>query len=452
MLTLGEAAFATGGELMASPETLFHRVSTDSRDIRPGDLFVALHGPHFDGHAFVETALAQGAIAAVVSQPNLKNCIRVPNTLLALSQLAAFWRGRFLETPLVAITGSNGKTTVKEMVASILSLHAGKTNIHVTKGNLNNHIGVPLTLLGIRSEHRFIVVEMGMSNFGEIAHLSRLARPTLAIITNARRAHLEKLGSIQGIAQAKGEIFEGLCKQGVAIINVNDSYATYWAKKAMGFKQQNFGLGSADVRASGLHCTAQSSHFTLDIPSQGSQVKLSVPGEHNILNALAAAAITDQLHIPLATIVQGLETYRGFAHRLEMKTAFNGALLVDDTYNANPDSMRAAIDVLTSEAGYRVLILGDMVETGPDALLLHAEVGTYAREKGVEMLYTFGENMAEAAKTYGSPHYTSLEALIHAVRKALPAHARVLVKGSRFMRMERVVDALQTTTYDSGDQ
>lgn len=443
MLNLRETANALNAELAGNGGIAFERVTTDSRDIRDGDLFVALKGEKFDGHDYIEAALEKGAVAALASEPGAGNRILVADTLKALGQLAAFWRSRFTATPIIGVTGSNGKTTVKEMIASILALDAGADAVHATRGNLNNHIGLPLTLLALRASHRFAVVEMGMSDFGEIDYLTRIAQPDLAVITNAGAAHLEQLGSVEGVARAKGEIFTGLRPDGCAIINADDAHAALWAQLAAGHRQQTFGLHAAEVRANHIKATDAGHDFLLEVPKHDIHVSLAVPGLHNVRNATAAAAVAFELGLALETIAAGLEAYRGVKGRLEAKTAFNGAALIDDTYNANPDSMRAAVDVLAAKGGKTVLVLGDMGEVGNDAPLRHFEIGAYAKEKGIGALYTLGTHMAEAARAYGCTHYLSLDELVAALRAGISADATVLVKGSRFMQMERVVKALQ---------
>ena len=443
MLTLRDAAHAMAGELIAAGELSFERVTTDSRDVRPGDLFFALKGERFDGHDFVDQVLKQGAVAAVTSQPGMGARIVVDDTVLALGRLAAAWRGRFPSTPLVAVTGSNGKTTVKEMIAAILGHYVGPAHVHATRGNLNNHIGLPATLLEIRQGCRFIVAEMGMNHAGEIAALTRIANPDIAVITNAGNAHLEMLGSVEGVARAKGEIFEGLQPFGCAVINTDDPHAELWAKLAGGFYQQTFGLNAAGISAHSIEAVDDGWTFILTTPRDDIQIDLHVPGMHNVRNALAAAAVAFELKVPIEIIAQGLESYRGVKGRLEFKHAYNGALLIDDTYNANPDSMRAAIDVLTAREGDKVLVLGDMGEVGSDAELRHAEIGAYAKAKGIHAFYCLGEHMQHAAKAGGGRHFASIEALLRDLRPAVTADSTVLVKGSRFMRMERVVNALQ---------
>lgn len=443
MLTLRDAALAMQGELTAEGQIVFDRVTTDSRDVRPGDLFVALKGERFDGNDYVEQVLAAGAVAAVTSVAGKGARIVVKDTLLALQSLAAFWRQRFPCAQLIGVTGSNGKTTVKEMLASILAQHVGAEYVHATKGNLNNHIGLPLTVLGVKSDCRYVIAEMGMNHAGEIATLTRIARPDVAIINNAGQAHLEHLGSVEGVALAKGEIFEGLTTRGYAVINSDDAYAELWAKLAAGFNQTTFGLQAADVTARHIEQHATGSRFILSTALEDVSVELAVPGMHNICNALAAAAATFAIKVPLTTIADGLEAYQGVKGRLQCKQASNGALLIDDTYNANPDSMRAAVDVLVAREGKRILVLGDMGEVGSDAPVRHRELGEYAKAQGITQVFGMGEHCAQAMQAAGGQHFSDLSSLIAAVRQAMSADAVVLVKGSRFMQMERVVDALQ---------
>ena len=442
MLMLSDAARVLGGQLLGG-DVRFQRVVTDSRTVQAGDLFVALVGEKFDAHDFVPEVLAKGACALVSREvAGQGSMIRVADTRLALGALAADWCAR-LDVKRIGITGSNGKTTVKEMVAAILRVHAGYAAVHATAGNFNNDIGLPLTLLGMREGCRYVVAEMGMNHFGEIAALTRIARPDVAVITNAGNAHLEMLGSVEGVARAKGEIFEGLQAKGCAIINADDVHAELWAKLASRFRQRTFGLKTAEVGAHSLQATAQGTRFVLDTPVDDAVVDLQVPGVHNVRNALAAAAVALELRVPMETIALGLEAYRGVKGRLEIKQAFNGATLIDDTYNANPDSMRAAIDVLMARDGKSILVLGDMGEVGNESAQRHAEIGAYAKQKGVGSLFVLGDAMKHAAQTGGGRHFDSVEELVAAVRAVLAPDMTVLVKGSRFMQMERVVKALQ---------
>lgn len=450
MLTLVEVANALRGNVRGGADLTIARVSTDSRDIRPGDLFVALKGERFDGHAFVEPVLAAGAVGAIVEagHPALNGLkanaplIEVNDTLTALGQLANHWRRRF-SLPLVAITGSSGKTTVKEMLAAILRQQAGNDAVLATVGNLNNHIGVPLMLLRLQASHRYAVIEMGMNHFGEIAYLSRLANPTVAVVNNAGTAHIEFLGSTAGIAQAKGEIFESMASSGTAVINLDDSFASYWQSLNKARQQLGFGLNQGDIQVLDLQTEPLQSHFILQTPSGQAPVTLPAPGLHNVRNALAAAAASHALGLSAQEIAAGLAAFPGAKGRLQQKRAASGALLIDDTYNANPDSMHAAMDVLAALPGERHLVLGDVGEID-DIPARHAELGAYARSKGLESLYATGNGMQHAVAAFGeNGHwFESKQDLIDALQAELTSNAAVLVKGSRFMRMEQIVEAL----------
>ncbi|HSC80764.1 MAG TPA: UDP-N-acetylmuramoyl-tripeptide--D-alanyl-D-alanine ligase, partial [Chitinolyticbacter sp.] len=396
MLTLRETALALEANLIGNADQMFDRVTTDSRDVRAGDLFVALKGDRFDGHDYVAGALAAGAVAAVVDHATgAAHEVVVADTLVALGRLAAYWRHK-LDPVVIAITGSNGKTTVKEMTATVLRELAGGDAVLATQGNLNNHIGVPLTLLSLRAQHRYAVVEMGMNHVGEIDYLTRLAAPDVALINNAASAHLEALGSVEGVARAKGEIFGGLGDGGIAIINADDEYAALWSQLAAGRKQITFGVNAAEVGAREIVLGMEASEFILDLPLDDAPASLPVPGLHNVRNALAAAAVAYALGYPVPAIAAALGQYQGVKGRLQMKRTANGARLIDDSYNANPDSMKAAIDVLVASGSDSVLVLGDIGEVGENAAALHADVGTYARARGVGKLYTLGTEMRHA--------------------------------------------------------
>ena len=456
-MQLSQAARATGGKLVGA-DVRFDAVSSDSRKIAQGDLFVALRGEHFDGYNFVATAAQAGAVAALVNADSYAgqgardkeqgtrivpgiSLLAVEDTRLALGQLAGWWRRQFA-IPLVAITGSNGKTTVKEMLAGILCEAAGSAEaVLATQGNLNNDIGMPLTLLHLNATHRYAVIEMGMNHSGEIDYLTRIAAPDVALINNASGAHLEGLGSVEAVAQAKGEIFSGLQHHGTAVINSDDIHAALWRALAGAQPLLEFGLGpQADVRGTWqprgyglrLEVTAPQGIFAAD---------LQVPGAHNARNALAATAAAIALNISLETIATGLEKFSGVPGRMQRKSALHGASLIDDTYNANPASMRAAISVLAQAAGKRILVLGDMGELGGDAAKFHAEIGGEARRAGIEKLYALGSLSEETVREFGSgaQHFERIEDLQAALEKELDADTTVLMKGSRFMKMERVV-------------
>jgi UDP-N-acetylmuramoyl-tripeptide--D-alanyl-D-alanine ligase len=450
MMRLSEAAIATQGQVIGE-DALFTSIGTDSRALAPGQLFVALRGEHFDGHAYAQQCLDQGAVAAMVATPQdgLSPALLVQDTRLALGNLAAHWRSKFT-IPLVAITGSNGKTTVKEMLASILRAETGdEDSVLATQGNLNNDIGLPLTLLKLSSQHKYAVAEMGMNNTGEISYLSRIGRPTVALINNATMAHLGGLGTIEAIARAKGEIFEGLAEDGIAVINADDAFAPLWNMLSAPRKVLTFGLEyAADVSASyQLH--ADRSTVQMNTPLGAAEFSLPVAGVHNVRNALAAAAAALAMGVPLTAIAAGLSAFGGVKGRLQHKAGLNGALVIDDTYNANPASMKAAIDVLAARPGEKLLVLGDMGELGADAAKLHAEIGRYAQQAGTDALFVLGDLSHEMVAAFGdhgdksrARHYATPEALAADLTQRMSASTTVLVKGSRFMRMERVVNLI----------
>lgn len=444
MMRLSEAAGVLHGKLIGE-DVAFHAVSTDSRTVQAGDLFVALRGERFDGHAYVAECLQRGAAAALVSQQvaGAGSQLVVADTRVALGQLAAYWRSQFA-IPLVAVTGSNGKTTVKEMLAAILRAAAGgDAAVLATQGNLNNDIGLPMTLLKLREQHRYAVAEMGMNHAGEIAYLTRLGRPDVALVNNALPAHLEGLGSVEGVARAKGEIFQGLGAGGTAIINADDAYAPLWRELAAPHRIQTFGLEqTADVSAD-YRLNADGSEVTLKTPQGSARLHLPAAGLHNVRNALAATAAALAMGVTLVAVVNGLQQFSGAKGRLQRKSGLQGCTVIDDTYNANPASMRAAIDVLAACPGKRVLVLGDMGELGADAEQLHAEIGQYARAARLDGLLTLGE----MSRAYAGERYDTPEQLADALRPQLDNTTTVLVKGSRFMRMERVV-ALITETQE----
>jgi len=449
MMSLAEAAAALDAE-RGGEDVTFTSVSTDSRTLKPGALFVALRGPRFDGHAFLEAARQAGAVAAMVDAhfPQSRAVLpllRVSDTRLALGRLAAWWRRRF-ELPLVAVTGSNGKTTVKEMIAAILRTHCGADEaVLVTEGNLNNDIGVPLMLLRLTAAHHYAVLEMGMNHFGEIDYLSRLAAPTVALVNNAQAAHLAGVGSIEGVARAKGEIYGGLTGTGTAVINADDAFAPLWRTAAGERPRIEFGLERPAAVSGRFGGTAEGTLLALTLTPGQVTTRLAAMGVHNVRNALAAAAVATALGIPPETIAAGLARFTPVAGRLKRKRAILGATLIDDTYNANPDSMRAAIDVLAALPGKRILVLGDMGELGDEAWRLHGEVGAYARDKGIDVLFCLGENARNMAAQFGrhGRHFERIEELLADLENLLGPDVTVLVKGSRFMEMERVVKSFE---------
>ena len=455
-MDLSDAARAVSGHAVGENVT-FVGVSTDSRGVRPGELFVALRGERFDGHDFVAVARERGAAAVMVDAAGAENlkanpamggipALVVDDTRLALGRLAANWRARF-KLPLIGVTGSNGKTTNKEMIASILQANFGADAVLSTQGNLNNDIGLPLTLLGLSAEHRAAVIEMGMNHPGEIAYLAQIARPTVALVTNAQRAHLEGMGTLATIATEKGSIFSGLADDGVAVFNADDPWADLWRSQSAHCRRLCFSLdGQADVsgtcRTHGLE-----NHATLVVGSERIDVDLALPGRHNVRNALGAATAALAAGISLAAIKQGLTNFRGIKGRLQRRAGAHGAQLLDDTYNANPDSVRAGIDVLAATVGRKILVLGDMGEIGAMTGQFHDEVGGYAKSQGIDRLLAFGESSALAARNFGAggEHFRQIEELVSALLAELTPDTVVLIKGSRFMRMERVIDAIAAT-------
>ena len=443
MMELKDVAVAVEGALHGS-SVPFSGVTTDSRRVSAGDLFVALSGERFDGNQFVAEAAGRGAVAALTSR-RVEADIPLPqvvvaNTRSALGRLATHWRNRFA-LPVVALTGSNGKTTVKEMLASILAAHCdGREAVLATEGNLNNDIGVPLTLIRLRDSHRYAVIEMGMNHAGEIDYLTRIARPAVAVVTNAHRAHVGILGSVDAIARAKGEIYGGLAPQGIAVINGDDAFASLWKDLNKGRRIVTFGLSeAADVRA-----TFDGRQVRIVTPADAFAVMLQVAGEHNVRNALAACAAAHALEIPPHAIQAGLAAFAGVPGRLQRRATPGGGVVIDDTYNANPESMKAAIRVLAAEKGRRVFVMGDMGELGAGARELHAEVGAFARASKLDALLALGADSAAAAEAFGqgARHFQGVEALLEAARAEAAAGATILVKGSRFMKMERVADGL----------
>jgi UDP-N-acetylmuramoyl-tripeptide--D-alanyl-D-alanine ligase len=452
---LSELVRYTPGQIVGN-DCAFNSVSTDSRTLKPGALFVALSGPSFDGHDFVAAAAERGAAAALVERPLATQIPQIvtPDPLGALAAFAHEWRRQF-HIPLVGVTGSNGKTTTKELIGSILS-RQGKTL--VTRGNLNNHIGVPLMLLELTAEHRFAVIELGANHIGEIAHLASLVEPTVGIVTNAGAAHLEGFGSLAGVAQGKGEMFRALPAEGVAIVNADDAFAAQWRDSSAADRVLTFGFEQpadfmahkvrAQSNAGGFH-----TEFELVTPYGSRPATLALGGLHNLRNALGAAAAACAVGIELDEIVAGLAATKSIAGRLELKAALNGAFLVDDSYNANPSSLKAGLDAFRSFGGVRWLVLGEMRELGASAEGLHAEVGRYARQAGIERLFAVGEGSRFAVEAFGhgGQWFASIDALIAEASKSLTSGVAVLIKGSRANRLERVSAALALHQQDGAD-
>jgi len=448
MMTAAEAATLLGAVCL-NPDVAnsgFTGVSTDSRSIAQGELFVALKGENFDGHAYLEQALARGAAAALVSQEIKTSVpiaqIRVADTLLALGQLAKIWRARFA-IPMLALTGSNGKTTVKEMLRAILIAHHGSADkVLATDGNLNNNIGVPLMMLRLNPAHQVAVFEMGMNHLREIDYLTRLVTPDVALLIQAGTAHIGELGSREAIAQAKGEIFAGLPPHGTAVINMHDRFGAYWhglasvrSKRVIGF-----GIAAEDDVMGEFSADA----LIIRHADEAVTVHLQVAGEHNQRNALAAAAGAIAMGVPLRTIRDGLEDFEGVAGRLRAYEGHQKATIIDDTYNANPDSVCAAIDVLRSLPGKRLLVLGDMGELGSSAMEMHSDVGTYAKHANLDGVYALGKLTEATIMALGARgwHFENIDDLVEVIEPQLAANVTVLVKGSRFMKMELVVQKL----------
>jgi len=447
MATLAELrALVPGARLVGDGGIVVRRVHSDTRTLEPGDLFVALRGERFDAHDFLAEAKARGAVAALaehgVSQAGLAG-LEAPDSLVALSALAAAWRRRHA-LPVIVVAGSNGKTTVTQMIGAILRAWLGDGAL-VTHGNFNNHIGVPLTLLRLRPAHRAAVLELGMNHPGEISGLARMAMPTVALVNNAQREHQEFMASVEAVARENGAAIEALGPDGTAVFPADDAHASVWREQAGARKVATFASDrSGDVGArSEWHGDRWS--MALETPAGGATLALHAAGLHNVRNACASAAAALAAGAPLDAVVRGLEAFRPVAGRSQL-TSFQRAgrriTLVDDTYNANPDSVRAAIDVLATMAAPRWLVLGDMGEVGRQGVAFHAEVGAYAKTRGIEALWTVGPLAAHAAAAFGpARHFDDVASLVGALGEA-PACAAALVKGSRFMRMERVVAAL----------
>lgn len=440
--TLEQAAHIMGGTLHGADAT-FHGVSTDSRTISAGQLFFGLRGPNFDGSRFVAAAARAQAAGAVVEQEmqSAVPLITVRDTRAALGLLAAAWRDSQPAT-VIGVTGSNGKTTLREMIAACL---AQSDATLATEGNLNNEIGVPLTLLRLDEAHRYAVIEMGANHAGEIGYLASLAKSDVVVISNAGAAHLEGFGSIDGVAQAKGEILTTACRPRVAVLNADDPYFDFWRSRADDVQVLSFALDNeATVSAADIRYGESSTRFTLRLPGQRVPVELPLAGRHNVLNACAAAAVSLALDIPPAQIRAGLESSGPVSGRLQRLEAPNGAVVFNDSYNANPVSTLAAAEFLAAQAGDTILVLGDMGELGDDAAGLHAEVGRAVRKAGVDRLLATGELSRHAVNAFGDngSWFADIDALIESLRMQTTHGSRILVKGSRAMRMERVVDAL----------
>jgi UDP-N-acetylmuramoyl-tripeptide--D-alanyl-D-alanine ligase len=445
---LSEAAAAVAGRL-AGGDAEFRGVSIDSRTLEPGQLFVALRGERFDGHDFLAAAAGRGAAGAIVERafPALAlPQVVVADAQSALAALAAAWRAKSAAL-VIGVGGSNGKTTTKELLAAIV---AGAGPSLATRGNLNNHIGVPLTLLRLEPSHRYAVIEMGANHPGEIAALAALARPAIALVTNAGDEHLEGFGDLDGVARAEGEMFAALGAGGTAVINADDPFAGLWAEMTpSGARILRFGIdAAADVRAQSVSGRIEGggfvTAFTLAVAGAEARVKLPLAGRHNVSNALGAAAAAHAAGIGLPVIVAGLERMRPVAGRLQLKPGLRGAWLIDDSYNANPSSVRAGIDVLCTLPGEHWLVLGEMGELGAGTNAAHAGIGDYARRAGITRLFAMGAASRCAVDAFGAraSWYADAAALGDALAAGLEPGVTALVKGSRVNRLERVVERL----------
>jgi UDP-N-acetylmuramoyl-tripeptide--D-alanyl-D-alanine ligase len=478
MFSLREAAqLIPGATVLGNDSATFERVSTDSRTAGPGDLFVALKGDRFDAHDFLPEVAARGVSAALVTRTPgdwRVPALRVDDTRAALGALARGWRRRFT-MPLVAVTGSNGKTTVKEMISSIFAAAVGADARLATAGNFNNEIGLPLTLFRLDSAHKLAVVELGMNHPGETDLLAKIAEPTVALVNNAQREHQEFMATVEAVALEHASVIHALSPTGVAVFPAEDAYASIWRVAATGNRIVDFALNSPIPQSpnppipqggglapertteAAVMGVLEGNRLRIDTPDGKFDAALQVLGEHNARNALAATAAAFAAGVPLEAIKRGLEAFEPVKGRLQVKRAALGALagatVIDDTYNANPDSMRAAIDVLAGQASPRILVMGDMGEVGDHGPAFHREVGAYARERGIDALYALGDATRDACSAYhagtgttqgaSARHFDDVSALIaHLLEAGFGPGATLLVKGSRFMQMERVVDAV----------
>ena len=442
--TLADLLPSIPGARLTGPAD-FTGISTNSQTVAAGNLFVALRGERFDAHDFLADVAGRGT-AAVVAEQVPDNfplpALIVPDTRHALGQIAQVWRRRF-SIPVVGVTGSNGKTTVKEMIASIFAAAYGQDNYLSTRGNLNNEIGVPLTLFCLEDRHRAAVIEMGMNHPGEIARLAEIAEPTVGLVNNAQREHQEFMASVAAVAEENGAVIRSLPASGCAIFPGDDDFTPLWQGYAGGRLVCSFGL----TASCGIHAQWQAGDFgsliTISTPNTQFKVRLSAAGVHNVRNALAACTAAIAVGIDTDSIVRGLEAFAPVAGRLQRKTATNGALVIDDTYNANPDSVRAAIDVLAAAPSPRTLVLGDMGEVGSEGVAFHEEIGAYAQAHQIDHLFTLGTLARHATRAFGqgAVHFDDMDKLTAEIT-GVPAGASILVKGSRFMQMERVVTHL----------
>ncbi|KND60170.1 UDP-N-acetylmuramoylalanyl-D-glutamyl-2,6- diaminopimelate-D-alanyl-D-alanine ligase [Candidatus Burkholderia verschuerenii] len=468
MFTLRDAAALIPGASFIGDENVdIDRIVTDSRVIQTGDLFVAIKGDRFDAHDFIDQVAKSGAAAALVSRdPSNADAwalpvIKVKDTRIGLGALAHGWRKRFT-MPLVAVTGSNGKTTVKEMIASIFAAAVGEESRLATAGNFNNDIGLPLTLFRLNHAHKLAVVELGMNHPGETEALGKIAAPTVSVVNNAQREHQEFMATVEAVALEHASVIHALGETGTAVFPADDAYASIWRVAATGNPIMDFAL-TDDASKAAVTGTLKGTTVHMRTPQGEIDIALSVLGEHNARNALAAASAALAAGVSLDAIKRGLEAFQPVKGRLQVKRAIvgalNGATVIDDTYNSNPDSMRAAIDVLASQAAPRVLVMGDMGEVGDQGPAFHREVGAYAAERGIDALFALGDASRDSVAAFnaagkpGATHFTDVAALTAALEHTgFGNTATYLAKGSRFMKMERVVDALTSPQSATGNQ
>ncbi len=451
MMRLSDVAHALGVAPPAS-DAGFSAVSTDSRAIQPGELFIALKGERFDAHAYVADVLSRGAAGALVeasfaAQHPGQPLVGVLDTRHALAALAAHWRARFT-LPVIGVVGSNGKTTAKEMCAAILRAHFGDAAVLATTGNLNNNIGLPTMALRLRDTHRAAVLEIGMNHPGETLALAAVAQATVALINNAQREHQEFMQSVRAVAEEHAIMIEALPQYGVAVFNADDEHAPLWRLRAGNRQALGFGLERGEVRGDFVP-SLLGGQLSLATPWGPIVTELRVPGVHNARNACGAAAACLAVGVTLDAVARGLTEFNGVKGRLQQRPGKRGARVIDDSYNANPDSMRAAIDVLAQLPGRRLFIMGDMGEVGDNSGQMHDEIGGYAKSHGIDRLLCIGDASRAAAYNFGAggEHYERIDDLIAAVETELAPDTTFLIKGSRFMKMERVADALTEATH-----
>jgi len=443
MLTVLQAQALLSCSLTAESNAVITGAVIDSRQVQAGNLFVAIKGEQVDGHDYLAAAREAGASVALVSSPQKDELpqLLVEDVVEAFGQLAAAWRQES-QCKVIALTGSNGKTTVKEMVSSILSQH---NNTIATAGNLNNHLGVPLTLFRIKADTDYAVIEMGANHLGEIAQLVEQAKPNVALINNVGPAHIEGFGSLEGVAKAKGEIFSSLSENGIGITNADMAYQTIWDANLNGKQKMTFALDNeADITATDSQSHITDSHFMVELGGVFHYVHLPFPGRHNISNALAAIAATTALGVAPENIVSGLAASKGAPHRLQLREGPHSSTIIDDSYNANPASYKQALTTLSSFPGQHWLVLGDFGELGDSDKAIHQELGSQAKAEGVERLMTIGDSSELATESYGenAQHFKDINALETLLEKELNEDIVCLIKGSHFMRLDKLADKL----------